>query len=227
MSIPQRRDFFKTAGVALSGAAGIGALSWSPAAAQDGSVPQRKIVGINGSHRTGKTCAQALGVVFEAIKAADATLETELVELAPLNIGMPIVGGTQDPDDLDPLLAKIVEPGCVGLVVASPVYFGLPSARLVALIDRFSPLRRAGALKNKVLGLVAVAGARNGGQETVLHGMINAFVAQQVILAVDGGTSAHWGATLWNQKDSVMEDEYGLGTAKNLGARIAELVKLV
>jgi len=223
-----RRDFLKNAGTALSGAAaGIGVLSWSSAVAQDGAAKKRKIIGINGSHRAGKTCAQALGVVFEAIKVAGATLETELVELANLKIGIPIVGGTQEPDDLDPLLARIIDPSCVGLVVASPVYFGLPSARLVSLIDRLSPLRKVWALKNKVIGMVAIAGGRNGGQETVLHGMNHAFVAQQMLLAVDGVPSSHWGATLWNQKDSIMEDEYGIGTAKNLGARVAELAKLV
>ena len=225
MSEPQRREFLKSAGTAL-GAAGIGVLAWSSAAAQD-AAQKRKIIGINSSLRAGKTCAQAIGVVFEAIKTADATLETELVELATLNIGMPIVGDPQPPDDLDPLFEKIIDPSCVGLVIASPVYFALPSARLVALIDRLSPLRAAWALKNKILGLIAVAGARNGGQETVLHAMSNALVAQQMILAVDGIPSSHWGATLWNQKDSVMEDEYGLGTARNLGARVAELAKLV
>ena len=226
MSETKRRDFLKNAGVVLGSTAGIGAFSLS-AVAQDGNAKKRKIIGINGSHRAGKTCAQSLGIVFEAIKAADATLEKELVELATLNIGMPVVGGTQEPDDIDPLFEKIVDPGCVGLVIASPVYFGLPSARLVAMIDRLSPLRRAWALKNKILGLVAVAGARNGGQEVVLHSMISAFVAQQMILAVDGAPTSHWGATMWNQQDSVSADEFGTSTAKNLGTRIAELAKLV
>jgi len=227
MSEQQRREFLKTAGAALGGAAGIGTLAWSSALAQDGAAKKRKIIAINGSHRAGKTCAQALGVVFEAIQNADPTLETELVELASLKIGMPVVGGTQEPDDIDPLFKIIVDPSCVGLVVASPVYFGLPSARLVAMIDRMSPLRSVWALKNKIVGLVAVASARNGGQETVIQGMMKALVAQQMILAVDGAPSSHWGATLWNQKDSIMEDEYGIGTAKNLGARVAELAKLV
>ena len=210
----------------MSGVAGIGVLSWS-SAAQDAAAKKRKIIGINGSHRAGKTCAQALGVVFEAIKAADPLLETEIVELASLNIGMLVVGGPQDPDDIDPLLKKIVDPSCVGIVVASPVYFGLPSARLVALIDRMQPLRKDWALKNKIIGLVAVGSGRNGGQETVLHGMNHAFVAQQMILAVDGVPSSHWGATLWNEKDSIMEDGYGVGTAKNLGKRVVELANMV
>ena len=218
----QRREFLKTAG-----AAAIGTFAWSSAMAQDGSAKKGKIIAINGSHRAGKTCAQALGIVLEAIKGTDPAFETELIELASLNIRMPVVGGTQEPDDIDQLFAKIVDPSCVGLVIASPVYFGLPSARLVAMIDRMSPLRKEWALKNKIIGLAAVASGRNGGQETVIQGMMKAFVAQQMILAVDGAPSSHWGATLWNQKDSIMEDEYGVGTAKNLGARIAELAKLM
>ena len=225
MSETPRRDFLKTAGTAL-GAAGIGVLSLSSAAAQDGAAKKRKIIGINGSHRAGKTCAQALGIVFEAIKAADATLETELVELASVKVGFAL--DTQEPDGIDALFKQIADPSCVGVVAASPIYCGLPSARMTSLINRMSVLRNpVWGLKNKIIGLVAVASARNGGQETILQAMMNAFVAQQMILAVDGVPSSHWGATLWNQKDSVMEDEYGIGTAKNLGTRIAELAKLV
>jgi len=226
MAEQQRREFFKTAGAAI-GAAGVGTLAWSSANAQVAGVGTRKIIGINGSHRVGKTCAQSIEVVFEGIKAADSTLETELIELAPLDFGMLVVGGTQEPDDLDPVIAKIADPSCVGLVVASPVYMGLPSAKLVSMLVRMQSLRRAWALKNKIIGLVAVAGARNGGQETILQGLIKSFVAQQMILAVDGVPTSHWGATLWNQNDSIAADEYGKGTARNLGARIAELAKLV
>jgi len=225
MSETKRRDFLKNA--VLGSTASIGAFSLSSAVAQEGAAKKRKIIAINGSHRAGKTCAQSLGIVLEAIKAADASLETELVELATMNIGMPVVGGTQEPDDIDPLFAKIVDPSCVGLVVASPVYFGLPSARLVAMIDRLSPLRRTWALKNKIIGLVAVGSGRNGGQEIVIQGMMAAFVAQQMILAVDGVPSSHWGATMWNQQDSISADEYGTNTAKNLGTRVAELAKMV
>ena len=226
MAEQQRREFFKTAGAAI-GAAGIGSLAWSSANAQDAAAKPRKIIAINGSHRAGKTCAQSLGIVLEAIKATDPTLQTELVELAPLNFGMLVVGGPQEPDDLDPVIAKIVDPSCVGLVVASPIYMGLPSARLVSMLVRMQPLRRNWQLKNKIIGLVAVASGRNGGQETILQSLMKSFVAQQMILAVDGVPSSHWGATLWNQNDSVMEDAYGIGTAKNLGARVAELAKLV
>ena len=226
MAEQQRREFFKTAGAAL-GVAGVGTLAWSSANAQAAAAMPRKIIGINGSHRVGRTCAQSIEVVFEGIKAADPTLVTELIELAPLNFGMLVVGGTQEPDDLDPVIAKIADPSCVGLVVASPVYMGLPSAKLVSMLVRMQSFRRTWTLKNKIIGLVGVGGSRNGGQETVLQGLIKSFVAQQMILAVDGVPTSHWGATLWNQNDTITADEYGMNTAKNLGARIAELAKLV
>ena len=235
MSETQRRDFLKQSAFTLTGALSTGALSAgvaaatlsSTATAQTAAAQKRKIIGINTSHRAGKTCAESIQIVFEAIRAADETLETELLELATMNFGIPVVGGEQPVDDLDEVLAKITAPDCVGIVIASPVYFGLPSARCVALIDRLSPVRRVWGLRNKILGLVAVAAGRNGGQETVLHAMSNALVAQQLILAVDGPPTSHWGGTLWNQNDTVSADEPGTATAKNLGTRIAELANMV
>ncbi|MCL2117947.1 MAG: flavodoxin family protein [Planctomycetaceae bacterium] len=226
----QRRDFLKRSALTISGVLGTGVVATtltSVATAQNAAAQKRKIIGINTSHRAGKTCAESLQIVFEAIHAADASLETELLELATMNFGIPVVGGEQPADDLDGVLAKITATDCVGIVLASPVYFGLPSARCVALIDRLQPVRRVWGLKNKILGLVTVAAGRNGGQETVLHAMSNALVAQQMILAVDGPPTSHWGGTLWNQNDTVAADEPGSATAKNLGTRIAELAKMV
>ena len=230
MSETQRRDFLKQSALTISGVLGAGAAAsalTSNAMAQDASAQKRKIIGINTSHRAGKTCAESLKIVLDAAKAADASLETELLELASMNFGFPVVGGDQPVDDLDDVLAKITATDCVGIVLASPVYFGLPSARCVALIDRLQPIRRVWGLKNKILGLVAVASGRNGGQETVLHAMSNSLVAQQMILAVDGPPTSHWGGTLWNQGDTVAADEPGSATARNLGTRIAELAKMV
>ena len=230
MSETQRRDFLKQSALTISGVLGAGAAAstlTSNAMAQGAAAQKRKIIGINTSHRAGKTCAESLKIVLDAVKAADASLETELLELATMNFGFPVAGGDQPVDDLDGVLAKVTAADCVGIVVASPVYFGLPSARCVAMIDRLSPIRRVWGLKNKILGLVAVASGRNGGQETVLHAMANSLVAQQMIYAADGPPTSHWGGTLWNQGDTVANDEPGSATARNLGSRIAELAKMV
>jgi len=232
----QRRDFIKQSALTISGVLSAGvaaatvtstAAAQTSPAAQTAAASSRKIIGINTSHRAGKTCAESLQIVLDAVRAADASLETELLELATMQFGFPVAVGDQPVDDLDAVLATITAADCVGIVVASPVYFGLPSARCVALIDRLSPIRRVWGLRNKILGLVAVAGGRNGGQETVLHAMSNSLVAQQMIFAVDGPPTSHWGGTLWNQGDTVAADEPGTATAKNLGTRIAELAKMV
>ena len=222
MTTSKRRDFLRNASFALAGAA-MGAV----ASAQDASPPKRRIIGISTSHRPGMTCAAGLKFVLDSVKTADPSLETELIELADMNIGMAVVGGDQPKDDLDPVLERIAAPECVGIVIASPVYFGLPSARCVAMINRMMPIKKALSLKNKILGLVACGGSRNGGQETVLHALTGSLVAFQMILAVDAPPTSHWGATFWNQKNSIAEDEFGISTAKNLGIRMAELAKLV
>jgi multimeric flavodoxin WrbA len=79
----------------------------------------------------------------------------------------------------------------------------------------------------KMFGGVVVGSARNGGQETLLHALADSMLTQQMILAVDGVPTSHWGATFWNQKDSIAEDEFGKETAINLGKRIAELATFI
>ena len=44
-----------------------------------------------------------------------------------------------------------------------------------------------------------------------------------MIIVGDGRPSAHQGATLVNTKDDISGDEFGLGTAKDLGRRVAEV----
>ncbi|MDR0326920.1 MAG: flavodoxin family protein [Planctomycetaceae bacterium] len=226
MTETKRRDFMKNTALTMAGACLLGVAA-SAVSAQAASPSVRRIIAVNGSHRAGKTCAAGLKLVLDSAKEADPSLETELFELADIDFKQAVVGGDQPDDALTPLLNKIASPESVALVVASPVYFGLPSGRCVSFVSRLMPLKRAGVIKNKVYGAVVCGAARNGGQETVLHGLINSALTLQVILAVDGVPTSHWGGTLWNQNDSIEQDEFGRSTAKNLGARIAELTAMV
>ena len=224
MSETKRRDFLKNTALAMTGAGIITAAS--SAVAQE--APKvRRIIAVNGSHRAGMTCAAGLKIVLEAAKEADPSLETELIELANIDFQQAVVGSNQPDDDLTPVLNKIASPECVGFVIASPVYFGLPSGRCVSFFSRFMPLKGAGVFKNKIFGAVASGGARNGGVELVLQSLINSALTLQVVVAVDGMPTSHWGATLWNQNNSIEQDEFGKNTAKNLGTRIAELAAMI
>lgn len=225
MTQSKRRDFLKNAALTLGAVAGTAALS-SESSAQT-TAGKRKVIGINTSHRAGMTCAAGLKIVLDSIQGADPNLETELIELAGIDFAQAVVGTDQPKDALDDVLAKIVSPDCVGLVIASPVYFGLPSGRCVALISRLMPVKKVWGLKNKVFGALAIGAGRNGGQETVLHVLANSMLTQQMILAVDAAPTSHWGATLWNQNQSIEQDEFGKTTAANLGKRIVELSNFV
>jgi len=225
MTETKRREFIKNTALTVTGA-GLLAAAASNVSAQEGT-KIRRIIAINGSHRAGMTCAAGLKLALDAAKEADPSLETELIELAGIDFNQAVVGADQPDDALTPVLNKIASPECVAWVVASPVYFGLPSGRCVSFFSRLMPLKRAGVFKNKIFGAIAAGGSRNGGQETVLHALINSALTMQVILAVDGVPTSHWGGTLWNQNNSIEQDEFGKNTAKNLGTRIAELAALV
>lgn len=225
MTQSKRRDFLKNAALTLGAVAGTAALtSQTPAQSTTG---KHKVIGINTSHRAGMTCAVSIKIVLDSIRESNPNLETELIELAGIDFSQAVVGTDQPKDALDDVLAKISSPECIGIVIASPVYFGLPSGRCVSLISRLMPIKKVWGLKNKVFGAVAVGAGRNGGQETILHALANSMLTQQMILAVDAAPTSHWGATLWNQNHSIEQDEFGKATAVNLGKRIAELVKFV
>lgn len=251
MTTHERRDFLKHS--VLGGAALVGAAQWASTAQAGlepnlENPAKRRIIAINSSHRAGMTCAAALKIVLDSIQDHHTQqkknfledrrkrliarypieidsfeFETELIELAELDFNQAVVGADQPKDDLDDVLNKIASPECVGVILASPVYFGLPSGRCVSLISRLMPVKKAGGLADKIFGAVAIGAGRNGGQETVLHALAQSMLTMQMILAVDAMPTSHWGATLWNQDQSIEKDEFGQATARNLGKRIAEL----
>ena len=226
MTETKRREFLKDTALALTGA-GILTVAAANAVAQETSPKVRRIIAINGSHRAGMTCAAGLKIVLNAAKETDPSLETELIELANIDFHQAVVGTDQPDDALTPVLNQIASPDCVGLVVASPVYFGLPSGRCASFFSRLMPLKRAGVFTNKIFGAVASGAARNGGVETILQTLITSALTLQTIVAVDAVPTSHWGATLWNQNNSIEQDESGKNTAKNLGIRMAELAAMV
>lgn len=225
-----RRKFLRATGlgaavtVALQAAGSAEATEASPAGGRV------KIVAISGSPRKGKTTFAALQAALEAAKALDPErIETELIELAELKMngnmaaGIPLEPGEKD--DFPELAKRLAAPEVGGLIIGSPVYFGSMTSLCKAFLDRCMALRmRKFALANKVGGAVAVGGVRNGGQELTLQGIQAAMMCQEMVVVGDGRPTCHTGATVWNNgKDDVSQDEFGMGTVKNLGRRVAEV----
>lgn len=185
----------------------------------------RKIIGVCCSPRAGKTTAAALTASLDAAREQDPSVETELIELAGLSIPAQLAAGVPlregEVDDFPDVAKKLEDPSVIGIVVGSPVYFGTVSALCKAFLDRCIAFRKADfALENKVVGALAVGGSRNGGQELTVQTIQTALMGQNIVIVGTGQPSVRVGATLWNQDDSVEADEYGLGTARDLGRRI-------
>lgn len=227
-----RRRFLAAAGATVAAGAAVVDASAAASAAEAAAKPM-KILAICTSPRKGKTTAAGLKICLEAAKAVDPEhIETELIELAGMNIpgavaaGLPLQPGEKD--DFPQLLPKLTDPKVAGILIGSPVYFGNMTFLCAAFLDRCSVLRKTFAWSNKVGGVLAVAGARNGGQEQVLRSVQAAMFGQEMILVGDGRPTAHCGATLWNNgKDDISGDEPGVATAKNLGRRVAEVARRV
>lgn len=142
------------------------------------------ILGISGSPRHGNTDT----VVKEALRAAGAMgAHTEFFSLADLAV-QPCTGCYQcygfnrgatwdqlcyvHDDDVSSIYRRIKEAD--GIIVGSPVYALDVSAKLKALMERGVPFCHyaasplSGAIRNKVVGGVAVAFERRSGQESTL-----------------------------------------------------------
>jgi multimeric flavodoxin WrbA len=219
----ERRAMLGMAGAAIAaGAVGRQAL------AQQALGQGVKIVGIACSPRKGRTTAAAVSLCLDAAKQAGANIETELIDLGGMSIpaqvaaGQPLFPGEKD--EFPPLVPKLTDPKVAGLIIGSPTYFSNMSALCKAFLDRCIAFRKQGmALSNKAVGVVAVGGARNGGQELVIRSIQSALMCQEMILVGDGRPSARIGAMLWSQKGDISKDEAGIATAGSLGRRVAEV----
>lgn len=222
-----RRDFVKNsvaAGAVVAAATTVAASQ--PVAPADGTV---KILAISCSPRQGKTTATALGVCLQAAREVGPRIETELIELAGLKIngslaaGIPLAEGERD--DFPNLVPKLADPKVRGIIIGTPVYFGNMSSLCRAFLERCIVLYQDKlALSNKVAGVVAVGGTRNGGQEVTIQSVQISLFCNEMILVGNGRPGPRHGATVWSGAEGgVLKDEIGMTTVKALGRRVAEV----
>ncbi|MHC4396018.1 MAG: flavodoxin family protein [Planctomycetota bacterium] len=220
-----RRNFMGAAGaVIVAGAATVPAQALAK--------PQAKtirIVGICCSPRKGKTTTASLRVCLEAAGAVNPQIQTDLIELAGMKIdgslaaGIPLEPGQKD--DFPKLVPKLSDPSVAGIIIGTPVYFNNMTSLCKAFLDRCIAFRKNNfVLSNKVAGVLAVGGARNGGQEITIQSVQAALFGQEMVIVGGSRPNARIGATVWNSsKGDVTNDEFGMTTARNLGHRVAEV----
>jgi len=230
-----RREFLTAAGVTIAAgavgyaqAAGPGAAGAEPAgAAADKPMPKPadtvRIIAVSCSPHKGKSTATSLQVALDAAKEAGPRVTVELVELAGLTIdgalavGLPLVPGQKD--DFPAVAAKLTDPAVRGIIIGTPVYFSGMSYLCKAFLDRWMAFRKDFALTDKVAGVLACGGSRNGGQETTIRSVQDALFCHDMIVVGAGRPTSRFGAVVWAKGD----DKDSAANARNLGLRVAKV----
>ena len=132
-------------------------------------------------------------------------------------------------DDLTQIGDKLIEAD--GIIMASPSYFGSPTAQLKNLMDRSRYLKMQDhKLKNKILGVISSSGLNQGGGQSTIedinrfgltHGMLimgPAATPQSEANMVVGTSETEEG---WQR---VKDDKKAVKLAHNLGERMADLL---
>ena len=104
-----------------------------------------------------------------------------------------------------------------GVILGSPVYYGLPSAKMKQYIDE--SVKYHGKLDGKVGGAFASAGGSHTGAETTIIALNEAlFIHGMVVQGTSG--SNHYGAASVGAPDEKDKEN-----CRKLGTRVARLVK--
>lgn len=195
-----------------------------------------KIIGIAASPRRNKSSHFLLEKCLEEARAAakelGRELKVELIDLATMKFNGCISCDKckkgvlcSQKDDFQQLIPKLADPELAGIIISTPVYMGSMTSQAKAFLDRTVLFRRNGfLLKNKLGGVIAVGGSRNGGQELTTQAVHAGMMIHDMIIVGDGD---HFGGAAWgNHPDGYEGDEIGISSAKKLGRRITEVTCL-
>ncbi|MBN1854687.1 MAG: NAD(P)H-dependent oxidoreductase [Pirellulales bacterium] len=226
-----RRRFFGAATVAGV----VGAVSTGTSAELAAHPSKIKILGIGCSPRPESSTAAAVLSCLEAARAVDPSrIEVELIPLAGKQINGALAAdvplGPDERDDFPQLVPKLTDPSVAGMIIGSPVYFGNMSSLCKAFLERLMVFRKEGfKLSNKVAGVLAVGGARNGGQELTIRSIQTALFCQEMIVVGESRPTAHFGPAFWNSSEieKITDDQAGMAAAANLGRRVAQVALLI
>ena len=226
------RRGFLTTGLA----AGAGVIPAGVSSTRGQSSEKVKILSINCSPRKGKTTCKALETCLKAAAEVSPKIETQLIELGgldirPCNACMECKKGLKCSieDDFTQLIPVLADKNVAGMIIGTPVYFGLMTAQCKAFLDRCGMFRfNNWIFRNRIGGALAVGSMRNGGQEITLQAVRTVLLCHDMICVSEGRDTAHFGATLVSGGEGGIEaDAFGLKTAGNLGRRVAELALMV
>lgn len=182
-----------------------------------------RILGICGSPRRGGNTEFALKF---ALEKAGVLHETRMISVAELTVNpctacgaCAKTGKCPQSDDMGEVYEALR--WCDGLIIASPVFMGMVSAQLKALMDRCVLLRpdyeRPYELAGKVGAGIACGWFRNGGQEETLRNIHTFFLQMHMSVVNDGAPYCHSGAAIVaNAREDALGLETVAATVRNL-----------
>ncbi|NQT08403.1 NAD(P)H-dependent oxidoreductase [Candidatus Bathyarchaeota archaeon] len=108
-------------------------------------------------------------------------------------------------------------PGMDGLILGSPVYYGLPTAKIKEFID--DSVKYHGKLDGKVGGAFASSGGTHTGAETTVMALNEALFIHGMVIQGTSGSNHYGAASVGAPDDKDIEN------CRKLGSRVANLVK--
>ncbi|HEY5490273.1 MAG TPA: flavodoxin family protein [Gemmatimonadaceae bacterium] len=198
-----------------------------------------RLLGLDCSPRDHSNSGIMLETAFEKLDVAyPREAEHEIVHLRDLRVepckACNVCGKTKDTgkfipcvraneDDVQSVLDKMV--AADGLLIATPVYFGLPSDLFSKFIMRTRPLRHQDfKLANKPIGVMATAGRRSGGAETAILATWLPFVRNGCLVVGNGDGTSQFGAYGWAAgRGHILSDEWGLEQGFQTAERVFTL----
>ena len=115
---------------------------------------------------------------------------------------------------------------CQGLLVGSPVFFGMVTGQLKIMMDRCVVMRPNYGdpvpMSGKLGGAIACAYSRNGGQEMTIKNIHTFFMQMNMHVIGDGPGYMHTGATIAGE---AKEDDWGMETVENLARNLANMLR--
>jgi len=188
-----------------------------------------KILGISGSpHEKGNT---AYAVKYALNILQNNGFDTNYITLSGKEIH-PCAGCWKCTKNgkcqFDDYMAEIIKAmkWCDGMIVGSPVYFGLVCGQIKVMMDRSVVVRKyksAFEMKGKIGVGIACGAFRNGGQELTLQCIHTFFLQQNMMVVSDGFPYSHSGATIVG---NAQDDSLGLKTIENLTKNMEMMLKL-
>ena len=116
-----------------------------------------------------------------------------------------------------------------GFLIATPVYFGLPTDLFSKFIMRTRFLRHQDfKLADKAVAIMAIAGRRSGGAETTITASWLPFIRHGCLIVGNGDKTCQFGTVGWaGSRGHILSDDWGLEQARDTAVRVYQTARII